>query len=72
MCYENAAKAALAGSNSYAIIPHCYLYPPLLAQILAYLHQVVAYSPLFTFKDEDKAWTVVIYFISADSSCRLF
>lgn len=62
MCYENAARSILAGSNPYIGTPSCYVYPPLLAQVLASLHQIATYNPLFGFIDEDKAWTTVTYF----------
>lgn len=62
MCYENAARAIITGVNPYTGNPPCYLYPPLLAQILVFLHQIATSNPLFAFTDEDKAWTTVTYF----------
>jgi hypothetical protein len=62
LCYENAATSILAGSNPYQGTPSCYLYPPLLAQMLAFLHQVSIANPLFKLANEIDAWTAVDYF----------
>ena len=62
MCYETAARSILAGANPYAGTSSCYLYPPLLAQVLSTLHQIVTYNPIFAITDDVKVWTVLTYF----------
>jgi Glycosyltransferase family 87 len=61
MCYEMAAKAILNNTNPYTGNPPCYLYPPLLAQILVRIHEIIAQSPLGTITDNKKTWVAVVY-----------
>jgi hypothetical protein len=44
-CYENAARALLAGRNAYG---GCYLYPPPMAQVMAHLHEGLAWAAAAT------------------------
>lgn len=61
ICYENAAKAIIDGLDPYTRQPTCYLYPPLLAQILSLLYQGVTQNP-FSLVSEEKSWQIVFYF----------
>jgi hypothetical protein len=62
-CYENAAKALVAGSDPYD--GTAYLYPPLLAQLLAGAHRLAAWiqAAVGTAGDDapDAAWFIVFY-----------
>lgn len=61
-CYENAAKAIVAGSDPYE--GTAYIYPPLLAQLLAGAHRLAVWSQALvgaTAGGEDTAWYVVFY-----------
>lgn len=62
LCYENAAQAVVNGLNPYTVYLKCYLYPPLQAQVLAFLYQVVNWGFLFSPGDAQKAWNIVFYF----------
>ena len=46
-CYENAAQAVVNGLNPYQGNLRCYLYPPLPAQVLAFLYKVFRSNLLF-------------------------
>lgn len=62
LCYENAAQAVVSGLNPYNVYLKCYLYPPIQAQVLAFLYHVVNGWLLFSPGDSQKAWTIVFYF----------
>lgn len=62
LCYENAAQAVVNTINPYIVYLKCYLYPPLQAQVLAILYQIVNWGLLFSKGDEQKAWNIVFYF----------
>jgi Glycosyltransferase family 87 len=62
LCYEHAAQAVLSHLNPYTVYFKCYLYPPLLAQILAFLERIVNWKLLLVPGDEQKVWTIVFYF----------
>lgn len=65
-CYEKAARALVAGANPYQEI--CYLYPPLLAQLLSLAFRLLAWvatqvgSPVL---EEDWLWFLVFYLFRA-------
>ncbi|MBE9228400.1 DUF2029 domain-containing protein [Phormidium sp. LEGE 05292] len=61
LCYENAARAILNGLNPYLAEPKCYLYPPLPAQVLAFLYQLVNSTHLLPRGDTLKTWNTVFY-----------
>jgi hypothetical protein len=62
LCYENAAQAVITNINPYSVYLKCYLYPPLQAQVLAFLYQIVNWGLLPSPGDEQKAWNIVFYF----------
>lgn len=61
-CYEKAARTLLAGANPYQ--ENCYLYPPLLAQLMSLAYRLLAWvatqvgSPVL---EEDRLWFLVFY-----------
>jgi hypothetical protein len=59
-CYEVAAAALLVGDNPYGV---CYLYPPLLAQVMAGLFQLIDWSgrQWGTAAGADTIWYIVFY-----------
>jgi hypothetical protein len=60
LVYEDGAEAILNGQNPYAL-PKPYIYPPLLAQVMAWLYQLINhYSGLPASKSDD-LWAVVFY-----------
>lgn len=63
-CYENAAKAIVAGENPYAYKQRPYIYPPLVAWIMALEHNLFEKLPLETDANqkEDVSWVLVAYF----------
>ncbi|MFB2839400.1 glycosyltransferase family 87 protein [Floridanema evergladense] len=61
LCYENAARSIVNGLNPYLAEPRCYLYPPLPAQVLAFLYEVVSSSHLLPRGDTLKTWNTVFY-----------
>ncbi|HEY9598161.1 MAG TPA: hypothetical protein V6D33_10865, partial [Cyanophyceae cyanobacterium] len=60
LCYENAAQAIINGVNPYTV--KCYLYPPLPAQVLAFLYQVINRELLLSPANSHKIWDIVFYF----------
>lgn len=60
LCYEKAAQAIVKGVNPYSV--KCFLYPPLQAQVLGFLYQVVNAVLLFPPRSAEKAWDIVFYF----------
>lgn len=71
MCYENAARAIINGVNPYTVSPQCYIYPPLLAQLLAFLYQISTDVPLFSAGNEKKAWDIVFYFYQCNQLLQI-
>lgn len=61
LCYENAARSILNGLNPYLAEPKCYLYPPLPAQVLAFLYKLVSLTNLLPKGDTLKTWNTVFY-----------
>lgn len=59
-CYVKAAEGILAGANVYG---DCYLYPPLIAQVLAAVHQVINAAALGIGQHPTEAtvWRTVFY-----------
>ncbi len=57
-CYQSAASALLAGSNPYA---DCYLYPPLLAETIAAVHQIILGLAFISEGQESTSWTIAYY-----------
>ena len=57
-CYESAASALLAGNNPYS---DCYLYPPLLSEIIALVQQIVLKLTFISEGQETKSWAIVYY-----------
>lgn len=62
LCYENAAQAVITGLNPYAVYLKCYLYPPLQAQVLAFLYQATDWGLMFHSENPQKVWNIVFYF----------
>ncbi len=60
-CYENAAQAVVNGLNPYQGNLRCYLYPPLPAQVLAFLYKVFSLNLLFFPGNEAQHWNNVFY-----------
>lgn len=61
-CYENAAKAIVAGSDPYH--ETAYIYPPLLAQLLARAHRLAVWGQALVGAPADvdePSWYVVFY-----------
>jgi len=61
LCYENAARSIVNGLDPYLAEPKCYLYPPLSAQVLAFLYKVVSLTHLLPRGDILKTWNTVFY-----------
>ncbi|MFB2894439.1 glycosyltransferase 87 family protein [Aerosakkonemataceae cyanobacterium BLCC-F50] len=61
LCYENAARSILNELNPYLAEPRCYLYPPLPAQVLAFLYKLVNSTNLLPKGDTLKVWNTVFY-----------
>ena len=65
LCYENAAKMVLTGGNPYsAAESYRYIYPPLVAQSLAFAYRAVygTLEVLGVHKRPEAIWAVVFYF----------
>jgi hypothetical protein len=64
-CYEVAAKAVLAGITPYVNLGHIYTYPPLTAQILAWLYQLIDLNITIihlSVQSSEQIWGLVFYF----------
>lgn len=59
LCYEKAAQAIVNATNPYSV--KCFLYPPLQAQVLAFLYWLVKSLFLFSPGNTEKAWDIVFY-----------
>lgn len=57
-CYQSAAAAILAQSSPYS---GCYLYPPLLAEILAAFHTLLLKITFISRGEADRSWAIVFY-----------
>ncbi len=62
-CYEGAARAVVNGTNPYARSPFPYLYPPLIAQLMAGGYKAVAHfmTPDQLGETGNSAWDIVFY-----------
>jgi Glycosyltransferase family 87 len=64
-CYEAAAKAVLAGITPYTNLGYIYTYPPLTAQVLAWLYQLIDRNiSIIHLADQspEQIWGLVFYF----------
>jgi hypothetical protein len=57
-CYRLAANELLAGNDLYS---GCYLYPPLLAEIIAAVQQAVLRFTLISHGERERSWEIVFY-----------
>lgn len=61
IAFEKGAKAISSGISPYIDTDNPYVYPPLVGQVMAFLHQIVVGLPFFQIDGKDQGWQIVFY-----------
>lgn len=61
IAFELGAKAIVNGINPYINQDTPYVYPPLVGQVMAFIHPIVTHIPFLPIDNDDQGWQIIFY-----------